>query len=104
VAEPWEFVLLLLAAYRTTRLLGWDTITDSLRRRATRLGSWQGGPLPQQYRSGLDAFLHCAFCLGFWIGLAWWAVWLAIDEWALWAATPWALSAAIGLIARQWDP
>lgn len=97
------FVLLALAAYRVTRLIGWDDITDGLRRRATGLGDWAGGDLPPSYRPGLDKWLHCPFCLGWWVALGWWAAWAVWPEGTMAAATPFAIAAVVGLIGKQLD-
>jgi len=101
---PFVFLLICLAAFRTTRIVGWDTVTDVWRRRLTGLGDWGGGELPPDYRRGLDSFLHCPYCLGFWISLVWFAFYEIDPTSATIVAWPLAVSAAIGIIAKQFDP
>jgi hypothetical protein len=105
IPDPWEFLLLALAAYRTWRLLAEDTLLD--RPREWLLGGPPptGGatPLPG-YRVELAYWLTCPFCAGFWWSAAWWGAWLLLDEWALLAATPWAISAVVALVASRLDP
>lgn len=107
VPDWWAFLLLALAAYRVWRLLAEDAILDRPRRKLTRLGSaWQkeGDPVPEGYRAEWAKFLLCPWCLGFWVSLAWWAAWQASEKWALVACTPFALSAAVGMIRVNLDP
>lgn len=40
IPKVWEFALLALAAFRVTRLLGWDTFPPIEKARARLLGSW----------------------------------------------------------------
>lgn len=84
-----ESVLLAAAAYRTWRLLSIDTILDRPR-------DWL-----LHGRPGLDAFVACPWCLGFWVSAAWWGFWAVDPELSLVATVPWAISAAVGLIARM---
>lgn len=91
VPDLWSFVILALAAWRTWRLLADDVILEPLRRRA-----FHG-------RQGLAVFAECPFCLGFWVSVAWWLAWEAWPHWTLVAATPFALSAVVALIAVNPD-
>jgi hypothetical protein len=84
----WPFVLLGLAAYRTWRLLAEDTILDRPRAWVVR-SEW------------VSEFLSCCWCAGFWVAVAWWAAWLAWPHETIWAAVPFALSAALGLVASH---
>lgn len=87
IPEPWEFALLALAAFRVWKLVGDDAVLDRPREAIlARLSeTW-------------DYFIICPWCAGFWITLAWWGAWLALDTTALVAATPFALSAAVGYL------
>ncbi|MES2179862.1 MAG: DUF1360 domain-containing protein [Gemmatimonadota bacterium] len=88
----WAFLLLVLAAYRTWRLLALDTITDPIRHRFVRA------------ESKTEEFLQCPYCFGFWVTLAWWLAWVAWPHWSLVVATPFALSAVVALIGARLDP
>lgn len=102
--HPWEFALLSLAAYRTTRGIGWDTLTEPLRRLVTRLGDWSEGDLPAGYRRGLDEWLHCPWCLGAHVSIGWWVGWWYWPDVTVALAVPFAISAVVGLVARNLDP
>lgn len=102
IPDPWEAVLLALAAWRSFYLLAHDDIFDRPRRYVTRLGhKWkdEGDPVPAEYRERLGEFIQCPFCLGFWIALAAWGAWLARPIETLFVAVPLALSA--GVVAAQ---
>ena len=101
VPDWWPALLLAAAAYRTWKLLAEDTVLIRPRAWALKLGNWETGPAPSGYRQKLAEFIACPWCLGFWISLAWWAVWLAQPYGTLVAATPMALSAAVGAAASK---
>jgi hypothetical protein len=48
--------------------------------------------------------VHCPFCLGWWVSLATYAAWNLSAGWTLWLIAPFALSGAVGLLARNLDP
>lgn len=108
----YALTLLALAAGRTTRLLGWDRITTTLRTRLTgygddgaravrfKDGGWGHGP----DRLKLAHFLHCPWCFGAWHCAAWWAAWQVWPHATLVAAAPWALSQVVGVVAKNLDP
>lgn len=124
----WAFLLLALAAYRLVRLIGWDDmplIDDARDRlvgaRLVRTGS--GNAQMGLTRDGageewvydrplLNHFIRCAFCQGFWVSVLVYIIWVAVgapghehwSSWSLYLAGPFALSAAVGLIARNLDP
>lgn len=78
VPEPWEAVLLALAAWRIFQLIALDDILDQPRRYLTRLGKeWEkdGDAIPKEYREKWALFLTCPYCLGFWITAIWWGFW-----------------------------
>jgi hypothetical protein len=105
IPSPYEALLLAFAAYRVWRLVAEDDLTDSIRRRFLRLGNWreEGDAVPLDYRAGVGNFLGCAWCLGFWVALAWWAAWLVWADTVI-VAVPFALSAAVGFMRVKWDP
>jgi hypothetical protein len=102
VPGAWEAIILSLAAFRIWRLLGADTILNRPREWLTRLNQYERKPL--RYRQGLDIWLHCPWCLGFWVAIAVWGAWLAWPTGTLIFCTPWMIGAAVGLIQRNLDP
>lgn len=106
VPSPWEALLIAFAAFRVWRLLAEDTILDKPRRWFLRLGNWErdGDPVPDGYRAKWGELFQCPWCLGFWISLAWWGAWQVSEKWALVVATPFAISAGVGLIRTNLDP
>jgi len=112
IPTPWELLLAALAVFRLWRLLAEDEILEVPRRKILRYEGWegprpgfpQGDPLPDGYRVKWRDFLVCPWCAGFWIGLLAWVFWLLFPSLALVVATPFALSAAVGLIRVNLDP
>lgn len=118
--SPLVLLVLALAAYRLTRLIGWDDLPPLLRARTWLVGAelhvsgssnQHAGLTGEQtqatwtYRRPLLAhFLACAFCQGFWTSSAVYALWAALGHWTLYAFVPLALSGAVGLIAKNLDP
>jgi hypothetical protein len=102
VPGTWALVLLGLAAYRIYRLIGEDTVLDVPRGWLLGLPrAWkEGQAVPASYREWLANFVTCAWCLGFWVALAWWAAWMQWPLGTLVIATPFAISAFVGLIAH----
>jgi hypothetical protein len=100
VPQWYAVVLLTLASFRTWKLLADDDIMDRARRWVTRLGKWDAGPFPDDYRQKLAEFINCPWCFGFWISLAWWGAWQWLPHATLVAASVFAISAVVGLIAR----
>jgi len=84
-------------------LLAEDELLDRPRRYVTRLGQkWQkdGDSLPKDYRLRLAQFISCSWCLGFWVGLAWWGAWQQWPHGTSVAASVFAISALIPLAER----
>lgn len=101
VPDWWTLVLLGGASFRVFRLIAMDTILDKPRGWLVGLGVWKEGmPVPSNYRKGLAEFLVCPWCLGFWVTLAWWLAWQEWSHGALVVAAPFAISAAVGLLAQ----
>lgn len=99
-------VLLSVAAFRVWRLLSEDTILDKLRNKLLRLGSWkeEGDVIPLSYRKEWGIFIQCSWCLGWWVGLAWWGGYQFSPHWTLIAAVPFAISAVVGALAHALSP
>lgn len=71
--EPFELLILALAAYRVTRLITEDSIFDTPR---NRLLAWL-----ETHRLGKVAeALSCHWCTGVWASLAVYAVWLTATD------------------------
>ncbi len=92
VPSWWELSLLALASFRVWRLLGQDVLLDPLRDRIVRDGT--------EYRQELDEFLRCPWCLGAWVGSAWWLAWIVWPHATLVLAGWWAILAVVGLVAH----
>ena len=94
-----------LAVYRVWRLLAEDEILDVPRRRVLRYVGWEeGDDLPDGYRVKWADFLTCPWCAGFWLCVLAWLFWLWFPSLSLVIATPFALSALVGLIRVNLDP
>lgn len=106
VPSAYELVLLALASFRLTRLLGWDTFPPVYEARNWLL--YRGHDSVTGFvgvRSALLADLfECAFCLGFWVGLIVYLAWLALPTATLAVSVVFALSAVVGLVAKTLDP
>jgi Protein of unknown function (DUF1360) len=93
VPSWWEAVLLTLAVYRVWRLLAADTILDKPRDRLVKAAD-------KDYREELDIFLHCPWCLGFWLSVLGWAAWLVFPTETIWVSVPLAISTVVGFMAK----
>jgi hypothetical protein len=91
-----SFLILALAAHRLTRLIGWDTITAPLR--VPLLGYDDQGRRTAHSRQHpkVGEFLHCPWCLGFWVCLALYLSWRWWPDGTLVVATVFALSDVVG--------
>jgi hypothetical protein len=121
----WQLILLALAAFRITRLVGWDDLTIMPRRWLTGLGdsehhalaehvddlaergidAWQTRPAPpiSKWRFYVSRMIRCPWCFGAHVS---WVIWLAWEAWPhgmLVAATPFAISALVGLVSHNLD-
>lgn len=98
-----EFLVLLLASYRVTRLLGQDDLPPLVRLRERLTRPYMGQDGWEFGRPTLAYFLSCPFCLGWWVSLAVYGAWLSAPRPTLYAMTPFAISGAVGLIAKNLD-
>lgn len=94
------FAVLSLAAWRTWRILSTDTILDAPRDWILKAHTVQPG-VTKFGRPRLADFAGCAWCLGFWVTLAWFAAW---HYWShphtVLIALPFAGSAVVGLLTQ----
>lgn len=121
--SPWVGVVLAFAAYRLLRLAGWDDWPPILRVRRWVIGEhWVPGDpeavelpgktpsseaaevRPAYRRPTLAHMIHCPFCMGFWVSVGVLVAWWVFPTEALYGLAPFALSGAIGLMAKNWDP
>lgn len=102
-------VVLALGAFRLTRIIGWDTLAGLVRLRVWATGRrleddgrvTVTNPARPEW---IDQLLSCPWCLGWWVCLATAGSWWAWPTTTLAVALPLALSAAVGLIAKNLDP
>lgn len=127
VPDWWVLVLLALAAYRLTRLAGWDTITAGVRGRLTLPDAvydhWHE-PITSEIEAGRDPFaeddfgdpapfphwrwklaelVRCPWCAGWWICGGVFAAWSVAPRATLWLAAWPAMSTLVGLAAKHLD-
>lgn len=96
----WQFFLLAGAAFRVWRLLAADKILNRPREWLVRRAQHE---IPGKYRKEVDIFLHCPWCLGWWITLAWWGAWLVWPHATVLIAVPFAANAVVALVAQNLD-
>lgn len=102
---PFVFVVLALAAYRLTRLIGWDTFPLAARARAWATGEYRMNAGAIAYRrSGVLHLVECPFCVGWWISLVLYLLWLTAPSVTMYASVPLAISGAVGLVSKNLDP
>ncbi len=120
IPSPWVGLVLALAVFRACRLIGWDDFPPVMRARGWVTGQHETTSGSANARMGVTGegvtreigwrrpllahFLGCAYCLGAWLSVAVYAAWLAEPTWTLYGTFPFALSAAVGIIARRGDP
>lgn len=120
IPSAWASLVLALAAFRLTRLAGWDDLPPIVRARAWLVGEkavttgssnarmgLSGDPVETTYRyrwPTLAYALHCAFCSGAWWSLAVYVAWRLEPSWTLTAMFPLAVSAFVGTWAKVLDP
>ena len=114
VPSWYVLVVLALAAFRLTRLIGWDDfppirrirwllLKTTVDRTMTSTAAAENG----RYRHGrptLAAFVECPYCLGFWIALAAYLFWQVWPDGTMIVLFPFALSTLVGTWGRILDP
>lgn len=102
--------MLALGVFRIVRLIGWDDLPPIARLRARVTGervrfnlSESRDPIYSYDRATLNHFIGCAYCIGFWVSLAAYLAWRFAPTETLYGLAPFALSAAVGIIARNLD-
>lgn len=104
-----NFAVLALAIHRCARIIGWDTITQRWRVRWLgwnddgRPNDWVTPAQREGWRKKVAAFLHCPWCQGFWLSLAWFAAWRYWGGIVIWLAWPLALSSFVGVYTKLLD-
>ena len=119
IPSPWVGLVLALGVYRIVRLIGWDDLPP-----IERVRDWLvGAELVQRGSSNslagltsedpevawtfrrpvLHHFLRCAFCQGFWVSVAVYAAWRVWPDWTTTVLAVFALSGAVGLVAKNLD-
>lgn len=125
--DPYALAILIAAAFRLARLVGWDDLTITLRGRLTGVEDrhYQSmvHAVEQEMAAGRDPFanpdtrlgqlgrqryyiaklIRCAWCGGFWISAVLWLAWQLWPVGIIVACTPFAISAGVGLIAKNLD-
>lgn len=112
IPSPWVALILALGVYRLCRLIGWDEFPPikKIRQRATGETAYRNpterrdDEILRYDRPILEHFITCPFCLGFWLSLAAYLAWRFEPTGTLYGLAPFALSGAVGLIAKNLDP
>jgi hypothetical protein len=98
-----DLVILILAAYRLWMLIAKDSITQPWRVRLLSYDDTGGmNRWPNPHRR-LAEFVHCPWCLGFWLSLGVVALEYCWPHAARWLLAPFAVSAALALISVCFD-
>lgn len=104
VPDWYSFLLLSVAAFRMYRLIAADTILDGPRKKLLKLTGWKpGDDAPKGYREKLGLFITCPWCLGWWVGLAWWGAWQVWHAGTIVATVPFAMNAIVALVEKNLD-
>lgn len=96
VPNWFELIVLALAAYRTFRLIGEDTILDRPRAWLVRLHEYPDAG----YREGLALWLQCPWCAGFWNAIVWFGLWQIWPHATLVAGALFAISTLVGTLGH----
>lgn len=96
-------IVLALAGHRVARIIGWDSITQRPRQRF--LGYDDDGKRNRwpRDRKRLGEFIHCPWCQGFWLSVAFYAAWREWPHGVWWVAGPLAVSSLIGVYTTHLD-
>lgn len=113
-------LVILLGTFRLVRIIGWDYFPPIVSARDWITGALfvtngstnarmglTGEPVERMVvhrRPLLAKLIECAWCLGFWISLLVYLAWRWHPGYTLTVLAPFALSAAVGLLARNLDP
>lgn len=96
-----NLLILVLAGHRLFHILSTDTITKKWRE---RLLGWDDDQRRNGWpsdRKRLAEFIHCPWCVGFWIALAGWVAFRYYPHGVMLGAWPLAISSGIALIASH---
>lgn len=102
-----DVLILVLGTYRLWMLAANDILTEPLRERLLGYSRGADGKYHRNRwphaRKGLGEFIHCPWCLGFWLSLIVLAAYQADHDWTRIMLAPFALSAAVALCAVCFD-
>lgn len=109
--SPWVAVVLAFGVYRVFRLIGWDDMPWVVKARAKLTGEHvhydttvnRDNPIYRYTRPTIHHLINCPYCIGFWLSIVAYLAWRFEPTVTLYALAPFALSAAVGLIAKNWD-
>ena len=92
MSELLAFVVLALAAFRVTRLVVEDAVTERLR-------EWVWRRVPPS--RGIGYMITCYWCTGFWVSLLLAVLYMMVPTATVAVALVFALSAVVGLLAER---
>lgn len=105
MVEPWEFLIVALAAARITRFVVLDSLIgfnlDSGSKMSRRLDVFAYAPDGSDrswVRAKIGDLLNCTYCTGFWITVACWAAAVWGPGWAIGFLTCWAAACVQALL------
>lgn len=87
-----SYILLVLAAYRTTRLITTDTVTEPIREKI-----WKKFPPSTMF----GYLLTCNWCVGFWVSLAFVVAYILVPDVTFVVSLVLSTSALVGIIASK---
>lgn len=98
-----DLVVLVFGAYRLYMLIAKDAITAKWRHRI--LGYDDSGNRLRWPGHGktFAEFIHCPWCLGFWLSLAAWVSYRVEAHWTIIILAPFAISSLVALAAVTFD-
>jgi hypothetical protein len=119
IPSPWVGLILALGAFRIARVIGWDDLPIIVRARDWVTGAQlvqSGSSAALAGLTGEEAgfewhyerpvvakFIACPWCQGFWVSIIVYVAWIEAPTWTLYVLAPFALSAFVGLVAKNLD-
>jgi hypothetical protein len=120
IPSPWVGLVLALGAFRIARIIGWDDLPIIVKARdwvtgtqvvksgssaaLANLSSEQAEFELYHERPVVAKFISCPWCQGFYVSIAVYVAWIFEPTWTVYVLAPFALSAFVGLVAKNLDP